>query len=55
MNPDSTLDSIGMPHDMEVQSMPEASAAIGESLGKLTAEDLQHRAADIYKQAGTIC
>ncbi|KAG6354591.1 hypothetical protein INS49_004609 [Diaporthe citri] len=55
MNPDRTLDSIDMPHDMEFESMPEASAAIGEAVGKLTADKLQHRAADIYKQAGTIC
>ncbi|KAK7710300.1 hypothetical protein SLS64_005885 [Diaporthe eres] len=50
-----TIDTIDMPHDMEFQSMPEASAAIGEAVGKLTADELQHRAADIYKQAGTVC
>lgn len=55
MNPDLTLDSIDMPHDMEFESMPEASAAIGEAVGRLAADELQHRAADIYKQAGTIC
>ncbi|KAL2292417.1 hypothetical protein FJTKL_09389 [Diaporthe vaccinii] len=55
MNPDPTLDSIDMPHDMEFESIPEASAAIGEVVAKLTADELQHRAADIYKQAGTIC
>lgn len=55
MNPDPTLESIGMPHEMEFESLAEASAAIGESVGKLTAEELQHRATDLYKQAGTIC
>lgn len=55
MNPDATLDSVGMPHDMGFESMPEASAAIGEAVGKLAADELQYRAADIYKQAGTIC
>ncbi|RMJ14268.1 hypothetical protein CDV36_006094 [Fusarium kuroshium] len=54
MNPDPTLDSIGLPHDMQADSLEEAREPFVEAVGKFTSE-MQHLATDVYRQAGTIC
>ncbi|RSL98228.1 hypothetical protein CEP52_010411 [Fusarium oligoseptatum] len=55
MNPDPTLDSIGLPYDMQADSLEEAREPFVEAVGKLTSEEMQHLATDVYRQAGTIC
>lgn len=55
MNPDLSLDSIGLPHNLDTASLEEAVEPYIERLAEIDSEDMQHRASDIYKQAGTIC
>lgn len=55
MNPGPTQDSIGLPHDMHVSAPEEAYAPYQEKLSKIDSGEMQSRASDTYKQAGTIC
>ena len=55
MNPDPTLDSIGLPHDMPAPTYDDALPPFRSALSQLTSTEMQHRATDRFKQAGTIC
>lgn len=54
MNPDPTLDSIGLPHDAPAANLEEAIKPFIETLGQIDSADMQDRASDQYKQAGVI-
>lgn len=55
MDASPTIKSVGLPPDMHFDTMEESWAPFKEAIAQLTADELQHRAADIYRQAGTIC
>jgi hypothetical protein len=55
MNPDPSLDSIGLPHEMEASSKEESFKPFMEKIAQIDSQDLQRLASDVYKQAGTIC
>ncbi|TGO82327.1 hypothetical protein BPOR_0860g00010 [Botrytis porri] len=55
MNPDPSLDSIGLPHDMDQPSVEASWNPFIEKIGKIESDDMQRIASDEYKQAGTIC
>lgn len=55
MNPDPTFASIDMPSDMPGTSWEEAWDPIRERIGQMDSDELQRKASDVYKQAGTIC
>lgn len=54
MNPDPTLDCLGLPRDMDVSSYDAANEPFIEAFSKIDSEDMQRRY-DEYRQAGTIC
>lgn len=54
MNPDPTLDCLGLPRDMEVASYEAANEPFIEALSMIDSEDMQNRY-DAVRQAGTIC
>ncbi len=54
LNPNGTLDNIGMPHDMDVTIYEEGKELFVEAFSKICSEDLQKRT-DETKEAGTIC
>ena len=55
MNPDPTLESIGLPHDMDAASVEDSWIPFKEKISKLDSAELQSLTADKYHQAGTIC
>lgn len=55
MNSDPTLDSIGLPHDLDIGSFDEGVKIFQDAVGKIPSEELQHRCTDVHRQAGTIC
>ncbi|KAF1851406.1 CoA-transferase family III [Cucurbitaria berberidis CBS 394.84] len=55
MNPDPTLDSIGLPYNKDVASPEESWAPFEEKLEQIDSQEMQRLASDVYKQAGTIC
>ncbi|KAK4506124.1 hypothetical protein PRZ48_004089 [Zasmidium cellare] len=55
LNPDPTLESIGLPHDMEVSDLEEGVKVISEATGKVDSKDIQRLNSEVYRQAGTIC
>lgn len=55
MNPEPTLDSLGLPHDRDVTTFEEGIEPFIEKVGQLESGALQKLASDVYKQAGTIC
>lgn len=54
MNPDPTLESIGLPPDIEGATTEDALLKIAEAVSTHPAQEMQDLA-DEYKQAGTIC
>lgn len=55
MNPDPTLESVGLPVDRpELATWDDAMQPFIEKLATIDAADMQHRASDVYKQAGVI-
>lgn len=54
MNPNPTLDSIGLPHDAPAKSWDEAIQPFVEKLSQIDSADMQRIASDEYKQAGVI-
>lgn len=54
MNPDPTLDSIGLPHEGPASSWDEAIKPFVEKLGQIDSQEMQRLASDEYKQAGVI-
>jgi hypothetical protein len=55
MNPNPSLDSIGLPHDSDASSPEEAWKPYMKAMAAIDAEEMQRLASDVYKQAGTIC
>jgi CoA-transferase family III len=55
MNADPTLDSIGLPHDMDAASIEDSWAPFVAKMATIPAVKMQHLATDVYRQAGTIC
>ena len=55
LQPDITLDMLGLPHDMEVSTNEEAVAPFIEKLSGWNSDKLQHEVSDVHKQAGVIC
>lgn len=55
MNPDPTLDSIGLPHDMDAASVEDSWIPFKEKISKLDSVELQSLVTDKYRQAGVIC
>ncbi|KAM0320760.1 hypothetical protein ACHAO8_000051 [Botrytis cinerea] len=55
MNPDPSLDSIGLPHEMDQPSIEASWNPFIEKIGEIESDDMQRIASDEYKQAGTIC
>ena len=55
MNPDPTLESIGLPHDMDAASVEDSWVPFKEKISQIDSVELQRLAADEYRQAGTIC
>ena len=50
-----TLDSIGLPRDIDVEGFDEGVKVIQDAVGEIDSEELQHRCSDVHRQAGTIC
>jgi crotonobetainyl-CoA:carnitine CoA-transferase CaiB-like acyl-CoA transferase len=50
-----TQDCLGLPHDIDVSSYDEAAKPYVEAVSQLRSEDLDHKYAEEYRQAGTIC
>ncbi|KAF2494190.1 CoA-transferase family III [Lophium mytilinum] len=55
MNPDPTLNSLGLPVRKEVETVEESWKPFEEKIGQINSEDLQKLESDEWKQAGTIC
>lgn len=55
MNPDHTLNSLGLPYDSPVTTWEEAWKPFIEKLSGIQSSEMQHLASDVYKQAGVIC
>ncbi len=55
MNPDPTLDSVGLPHEMDAASPEESWKPFQDKLSQIDSAEMQRLASDVYKQAGVIC
>lgn len=55
MNPEPTLDSIGLPHERDAKSWEDAWEPFFEKLSQIESSEMQRLASDVYKQAGVIC
>lgn len=55
MNPDPSLDSIGLPHELDATSKEMSWEPFKEKLAQIDSKEMQRLASDVYKQAGTIC
>lgn len=55
MNPDTSLDSLGLPHESDANTPEEAWGPFKEKIAQIYSEDMQRIASDEYRQAGTIC
>lgn len=55
MNPDPTLESVGLPHDRDAKSWDDAWEPFFEKLSHIESAEMQRLASDVYKQAGVIC
>ena len=55
MNPDPSLDAIGLPHDLDAASKEESWKPFIEKMSQLDSTEIQRLASDVHKQAGTIC
>ncbi|TVY21169.1 hypothetical protein LARI1_G001481 [Lachnellula arida] len=55
MNPEPSQDAVGVPHNKDCATFQESIAPYVEAVAQLTSSELQHRATDVFKQAGTIC
>lgn len=54
-DPDPTLDSLDLPHDMDPASVEDSWLPFQEKISKIPSAELQALATDKYRQAGTIC
>jgi hypothetical protein len=55
LNPGPSLESIGLPSDSDASTYEDAVAPFIETMAKIPSEEMQKRASEQYKQAGTIC
>ncbi|KLJ05326.1 hypothetical protein EMPG_11198 [Blastomyces silverae] len=55
LNPDASLDCIGLPHDMEAATLEETLQPYMDKVSQIDSEQLQKLISDDYHQAGTIC
>lgn len=55
LNPDITLDMLGLPHDLPVSSREEAATPFIERISRISSEELQHLVSDVHKRSGVIC
>jgi hypothetical protein len=55
MNPDPSLESIGLPHELDASTVEESWKPFMEKISQIESQEMQHLASDVYKQAGTIC
>jgi len=55
MNPDPSLDSIGLPHELDSATFEESWGPYTEKMAQIDSAEMQRLASDVYKQAGTIC
>lgn len=55
MNPDPTLDSIGLPRDVPAQTWEEAWDPFFRKLSEIESSEMQRLASTVYKQAGVVC
>jgi len=55
MNPDPSIESVGLPKEMDAVSPEEAWKPYFEAVSKIDSQELQRLASDVHKQAGTIC
>lgn len=54
MNPDPSLDSIGLPHELDAATKEDSWEPFKEKLAQIDSGEMQRLASDVYKQAGTI-
>ncbi|KAJ9635543.1 hypothetical protein H2201_003201 [Coniosporium apollinis] len=54
MNPDPTLDSIGLPHERDNATIEDSWKPFIEKLSQIDSAEMQRLASDVYKQAGVI-
>lgn len=55
MNPDPSLESIGLPKEMDSSSLEESLKPFMEKMAQIDSAEMQSIATDKYRQAGTIC
>lgn len=55
MNPDPSLDSLGLLHEAKMASIEEFWTPYAEKMKQINSEEMQRLASDVHKQAGTIC
>jgi hypothetical protein len=55
MNPDPSLESIGLPLEMDSASHEEAWKPFMEKMAEIESREMQTLATDVHRQAGTIC
>jgi hypothetical protein len=55
MNPNPTLDSVGLPHERQATTWEEAWEPFFEKLSCVESSEMQRLATDVYQQAGVIC
>jgi crotonobetainyl-CoA:carnitine CoA-transferase CaiB-like acyl-CoA transferase len=55
MNPDPTLDAIGLPHDIETSSYEEGAKRFQDAIAKIDSKELQRLCTDVYHQSGSVC
>ena len=55
MNPESTQDSLGLPHESVADSVEESWKPYVDAVGELDSAEMQRSASYVYKEAGTIC
>ncbi|KAL6897541.1 alpha-methylacyl-CoA racemase [Trichoderma evansii] len=55
INPDLSLDSLGLPHDREVEDYDEALKPFINKISVIDSAAIDHLANEEYKQSGTVC
>lgn len=58
MNPDATLTSIGLPlwrPDLDSSAREDIVQVYVDRMKEIDSQDMEHRASEVYRQAGTIC
>ncbi|QDS75630.1 hypothetical protein FKW77_006798 [Venturia effusa] len=55
MNPDPSLESIGLPKDLDAKTIEDSWKPFEEKMSQITSSEMQTLASEKYKQAGTIC